>query len=347
MQQFTQRRVFYSQYNFFMQGFSIIVCTYNPADEVFYRLLLALENLKPANVPSEIILVDNNSTVPLISKKEVRNFLKKKENRKLVYEKAKGLTNARIRGLKESTYEWLVFFDDDNEPAEDFLYRLQTLTEKYKNVGVWGPGQINVQLLSPSKLRLQAYARSFSQERNFKSTSYDNKPSWQLCYPYGTGLCIRKDAMQEYFYNVNSRQLTLSDRNSGKLSSGGDIQIVLSAVRKGFYAGTCSDLSVNHLIKHDKMQLTYLEKVSYHTNSCYLLAHKEVFPDSVSNLKYSNNRDILICFYYLVRTVFFAEKTEDFRLKLAAKFGQINAAYMCEYRRPPFLIRAYEKIINA
>ena len=60
-----------------MEGFSIIICTYNPKEKIFSKLLLALERLKKTDFDYEIILIDNNSQIPICNLNYVSQFLNK------------------------------------------------------------------------------------------------------------------------------------------------------------------------------------------------------------------------------------------------------------------------------
>ncbi|MEY4573241.1 MAG: hypothetical protein RLZ10_2525, partial [Bacteroidota bacterium] len=102
-------------------SFSIIICSYNPELNIFKRLLDAILNFNSRSPAHEIIIIDNNSQPSIQSNSVVQSFLLNKPNSRLIQEKIPGLTAARIAGISNSKYEWIIFFDDDNEPASDYL----------------------------------------------------------------------------------------------------------------------------------------------------------------------------------------------------------------------------------
>ena len=106
-----------------MFSFSIVICTYNPNVEIFKRVLNAISNFSTFSPKHEVIIVDNNSNPPVSNFDFVKDFINHLSDRRIIYENEPGLTNARIAGINQSSSEWIVFFDDDNEPDEDYRTR--------------------------------------------------------------------------------------------------------------------------------------------------------------------------------------------------------------------------------
>jgi glycosyltransferase involved in cell wall biosynthesis len=87
---------------------SVIICTHNRSD----FLKLALESLKKQSVLDfEIIIIDNNSTdaTKLISEQ----YILGDKRIKYVFESKVGLSNARNRGIGESSGSYIAYVDDD------------------------------------------------------------------------------------------------------------------------------------------------------------------------------------------------------------------------------------------
>ena len=107
--------------NFSLTNFSIIICAHNPNDETFIRLLKAINFFDSLKLEFEVIIVDNNSKPSLSSFDCIGKFVNQQKNAFVINESTPGLTAARMCGIKKAKYEWLVFFDDDNEPCLDYL----------------------------------------------------------------------------------------------------------------------------------------------------------------------------------------------------------------------------------
>ena len=124
---------------------SIIICSYNPENEIFKRVLAAVSGLSIVQLQCELVLVDNGSPDSIFLKypseiESIRFPVKK------IIEVKSGLTNARIAGFNASEGEILIFFDDDNEPHPDYIQKTNYAFAAFPNVGVFGPGNISVEI---------------------------------------------------------------------------------------------------------------------------------------------------------------------------------------------------------
>jgi glycosyltransferase involved in cell wall biosynthesis len=325
---------------------SIVVCTYNPSDVVFNRLVSALINLDKSNLEYEVILIDNNSIVPLTSRKYIRNLLHSDLNVLLHVETKPGLTAARIAGIKRSKFEWIIFFDDDNEPQFDYLIRVNDTVCKHHNVAAWGPGTVKVNFLHDVDCWIEN-KRHYFQETNCDKTEFRCvKPLWQDCYPYGTGLIIRKDVALEYVKRVELGRYTLTDRNGRSLSSGGDLQLVLTAIELGHSAGKIANLKLNHNIAKEKTSISYLMRMTYGTNSAYIKALNQVFIDNQILSREIGNYEIFLTIYSLFRIHWCRLNWRDFFLLISSKMGEVNSRFTAIGNRKPLLLFLFEKIIK-
>jgi glycosyltransferase involved in cell wall biosynthesis len=326
-------------------NFSIVVCTYNPNIEIFNRLLdsvFAFSSLSPLH---EVIIVDNNSMPSLINNLVIEEFLLKKKNSRLIREEIPGLTSARLTGIKAAKYEWIIFFDDDNEPNAEYLINAAYSISLYPDVGIWGPGNVNVHFLGIKNQWVHLHKNLF-QERNEDVIRYGNKTSWQEYYPYGTGLIGRKEILESYVFNVENNIYTLSDRKGKSLSSGGDVQIVYTAIKNGFSVGVNPSIKLNHLIDSSKAKLSYLRSQQYYTATASILAYNQVFTHNLIVLKKIRNRDVLLRVYTLSRIYWLNLDRRSFQLLLASKIGELNAMSYASGQKKPILLRLYESIIN-
>lgn len=259
--------------------YSVIICSYNPDPRLIERCLNAVASLNADYLNIEIILVDNNCTVPLENTSLVKEMKVKMNNLNVIEERKQGLTSARISGIKRAKGEVIIFFDDDNEPEVNYLQELHRLNRQYEHVAIWGPGNVWVDFVDGIESNIEEYARGVFQERHNKHVTYSNTREWQNCYPFGTGMCVRATYLSEYAELVNGGMLTLSDRKGNQLSSGGDVQIVLTYLKKGLGVGVSPGLKLNHIIPAKRANYDYIARLLYGVFIESTITTGQVFPE--------------------------------------------------------------------
>ncbi len=329
-------------------SFSIITCAYNPSPAIFARLLHAVAGIDAqAGRPEfELIIVDNNSSPALSEIDFVRDFVAGHGHLKVIQESKPGLTHARIAGVKAARYDWIVFFDDDNEPAADYLNQAAALIDRYPKCGVWGPGRISVEFVgSVSEFALTH--RELFQERSIETTTIDNVRWGQTAYPIGTGMTVRRDILQFYIEQTESGIYTMTDRIGKSLISGGDIQILLTGIKLGWYAGTSPDLKMNHLIKQEKTVYKKMLQLVYMTSTSAVKLFNEVFPDDPHEVSRISNRRVLEVLYTQMRLHLFKSSLQEAGFQTARKMGELNAQVLAgKSLKQPLALKAFEKLIT-
>jgi len=328
---------------------SIVVCTYNPDLKIFKRLISSLaEMVPPTHSLFEIILVDNNSRIPIANIDFVKAFMSSRDNIHIVVERRPGLTSARLAGAEKANGEWLVYFDDDNEPGRYYLQELEKLIRQHENVGTWGPGNVAVEYVGDNVHPWFNENKYLFQERQSDKVKFDREETWLECYPYGTGLCIKKEIVFAYRQNIASGNYTLTDRIGKKLVSGGDTQLVFHAIKMGYAAGTSPALQLKHLISDRKLKFKYSLRQVYMTASCYVRAFNEIkFDSGAIDLQFPSNKDILKTTYTTFRVHTGKKSMRDVLVLLYDRLGQINARYFAaNVEKRPLFLNLMERLIN-
>ena len=121
------------------KGISIVICTYNGVKRLQPTLEAIFSLTIPPGLQWELIIVDNASTdntsdfcKALVEQHHFHN------NTRIVFESNPGCNNARLRGLQETKYEWLLFCDDDNHLFPDYLEKGWSILEHNPKIGVLG-----------------------------------------------------------------------------------------------------------------------------------------------------------------------------------------------------------------
>lgn len=264
--------------------YSIIICTYNPDREVFRRCLRAVAGLDRTGLSTETIVVDNNSS-PALDEGGLHTAAGVGiPGLRLLREPQPGVVRARITAIRASRGKTIIYIDDDNEPESDYLQALRALEPQFPQVGAWGPGHVTVEYTDGIDPTLESMATQFFQERHETTTRFDNKLEWQDCYPFGTGMCIRREILLRYLEMADAGSVTMEGRTARKLTSGEDTQMVLVGLRDGHAAGVSPVLRLRHLIPARKAQTAYLKRLVYGTSICYETCLLQVFPEREAGL---------------------------------------------------------------
>ena len=232
-------------------GLSIVICTHNGKN----RLALVLEHINllhiPDNLSWEVLVVDNASTDDTSAWVSHSNSTDNwKFQISLVQETTPGLNIARLTGARQAKYDWLLFCDDDNFLDSSYVTFWFEVIRTYQNLGaVGGRGIAVINDMIPDWFN--NYAHSYAVGPQFKKTGFV-KHGGAL---YGAGLFVLKTPILNI---VNGGfKMVMSDRESGKLTSGGDLEwcylIQLSGLNL-YYDGR---MIFNHKINAKRLNWKY------------------------------------------------------------------------------------------
>lgn len=237
---------------------SVIVCSRNPDPGRLALLWAALAGQTGRTGPLELVVVDNGSEPPL----RADGLLASEPwTVRVVREERVGLTPARLRGIRESTGDVLVFFDDDNEPDPAYAAEVLSVFEADPKLGVAGgridgvfekaPPRWAVPYLGWLAIRpnVRAEVRTVAGER------------WESL-PCGAGLCVRADVAREYarLTEGDPRRLDF-DRRGDVLSGSGDTDMALTALGMGYEARLTPRLRLRHHIPAGRLTAEYVERL--------------------------------------------------------------------------------------
>lgn len=265
--------------------YSLVICTYNPDERILKRCLEAVSRLDTTGIATEVILVDNNSNVPLQQQSYVKAFKGKIPGMHLLLVQEQGVNFARMAAIEKAAGNYIVYFDYDNEPESDYLQELKKLNEQFPRVAAWGPGNVKVDFIDGVDASIRQFASAAFQQREEQTIRTASESSWQSCYPFGTGLCTLAPLLKEFVLLAREGRFTASGRKGNKLSSGEDTQMVLHCISKGYAAGVAPSLKLTHIIPQQRANNKYLQRLLYGTFMCYETCLLQVFPEQKKSLE--------------------------------------------------------------
>jgi glycosyltransferase involved in cell wall biosynthesis len=321
---------------------SVIVCTYNPEYEVLNRCISALINQDVEGLSSEIIVVDNNSTLDIAELDFIQHAQTISKKFCVISEKKPGLTYARICGVNASSGDILVFIDDDNEPDSNYLKNAYQLGIEHPALGAWGAGQITVEFLNKRTNWIDTFKTIF-QEVNLPHLDMSSRPDWSGQLPVGTGLVCRKKAITQFLTFLSSQKSVVADRTGTSLSSAGDTQMVLYIQQVGHLIARSPLLKINHLISSRKQTIHYLKNVEYGCANSYDSARLSISPDLKEKLTDELPRGKVLIKWVVKLFITLPPVNRHKKIALAKEFGHIMSKYNAIKEQPP---RWFNTLLN-
>ncbi len=232
-----------------------------------------LASLRGQTLPAEqweFLLVDNASTQPLAETWDISWHSCGRHIR----EDELGLTPARLRGIQESSGELLIFVDDDNLLAPDFLDQAGAISAQCPVLGVFGAGILKPEFEVQPAVKLRPHLHLLAL-RSAPSALWSNNAQDAQCKPWGAGLCVTRRMANFYRQFVADLGITaVLDRRGDRLFSGGDDFFSRVAAELGLGFGVFPELRITHLISGGRLNERYLLRLIHdHALSHGVLAY--------------------------------------------------------------------------
>ena len=237
-------------------GISVVICCHDSAARIGACLQHLGRQQLPPTLPWEILIVDNASRDDTAG--EARRCWEKLATTtplRITAEPQLGLHHARRRGLREARHELIVFVDDDNWLAPDFLATASTLMQSKPEVGACGGrGLAQFETAEPAWFhRFQsAYAVGPQQ-----AESGEIDPS--RGYLFGAGLCLRRSlalCMADHGFALHN-----AGRTGSLLGAGDDAELCLAIRLAGWRLWYDARLVFRHLIPAPRLETDYLKRL--------------------------------------------------------------------------------------
>jgi glycosyltransferase involved in cell wall biosynthesis len=237
-----------------MLRISVIICSLNPRADYFRRVLECLEAQSLPKHEWELLVVDNASDRRLSDSWD----LSWHPHHVHIREEELGLTPARLRGIKEANGDLLVFIDDDNLVAPDYLERVVELERGYPHLKVFGAGTLEPEFESEPRPEVRPLLTMLGL-RTVPRGLWTNNPKDSQCLPWGAGLCVTRSIATAYVTLVERLRIGhVLDRRGLRLFSGGDDLFSWVSARAGWGFGIFPNLRITHLVRSSRVNEPYL-----------------------------------------------------------------------------------------
>lgn len=236
---------------------SVVICCYNSEA----RIRATLESLVAQDIPEticwEVILVDNNCTDRTVEVAHAVWSLERVPLR-VVEESTPGLSSARDCGVGHSDGRYVLFCDDDNWLAPDYLRLAHEYLNKhpdYAAIGGWGD------VVSDPDVDIPEWFEQFETKYACGKTGREGDVDNLV----GAGMFIRKDALDDL--RSSAFKSLLSDRKGTALSSGGDLELSLALRIRGWKLYFSEAMYFKHYMPVGRLTEEYLLRMS-HGHGC-------------------------------------------------------------------------------
>ncbi len=248
---------------------SVVLCTYNPRRQILEHTLRGLREQSLDQARWELIIVDNASSE---NEKPTEELLHGIRNATIIHEAKPGLTNARLCGIRSAKGLILVFVDDDNVLASNYLQVAFELAQKNPAWGAFGGKVIGVfekplpQTLRPFEGYLACRNLPIDEfiltKQHLTKTHFGSVAKY---LPLGAGLVLVKPAIQQILRVLEQRsQIVFSDRiGKDSLACGADYEMSLILLTTDWNVAYTNQLSLDHLIASFRTSEDYLAKLVF------------------------------------------------------------------------------------
>jgi glycosyltransferase involved in cell wall biosynthesis len=279
---------------FFGKGMiSVIICTHNPRPQFLLSVLKALKSQTLAHDNWELLIIDNASEEAVSSRFDLSWHPRGKHCR----ENELGLVHARRKGFLAARGDTIVFVDDDNVLAADYLEEAARLFAQNPGLGCVS-GDIKADYESTPPRWFTPEFESWLAVRKITRDHIAN--FWHpKAEPVGAGMVVRRSVLAKIneLHGVSDAGPVL-DRCGDGLLGGQDVEIAYAALDLGYSIGQVARLRMTHLIPSHRVSERYLFKL--YRSLCAsgrLISAKRAKATRVSHIWRESAKDLLRVFF--------------------------------------------------
>lgn len=243
-------------------GVSVVICCHNSENKI--RAVLEHLQNQIVKAPWEVILVDNASRDhTAVTAAEVWRRRPITQLR-ILTESRLGLVHARKAALREASYSFIAFLDDDNWPMPDWVQTVFELFASDPEIGV--VGGLNLASLAGTAPEwfpryLQRYEAKFTNCFAIgPQAASEGDVSATRGHVWGAGLCIRKEAWDEL--TARNFPALCTGIKGRRFSRGEDTEVCLALRILGWKIWYSPKLVLTHRLEMTRVQWAHVRRLS-------------------------------------------------------------------------------------
>lgn len=254
----------------------VCVFTHNPRRDVFQIVVEAIGRQTCARERFHTWIVDNASAPP-ITDAELKPLARGGVRHTILREDRLGLLFGRFRAIEATSCEWVVFVDDDNELAPDYLEHAAAVASANPHFGAFGGKLLLPDSLKPAVPKwieplLPYLAVHDHGDERFSACL----PHWDKCQPAGAGAVVRRSVLLRFANRLQqiSKDIQLGRRGKKGLASCEDGVLMRGCHPLGLHCAYEPSLRLNHHIHPGRLNFRYLFRLFYHYGRSHVVLER-------------------------------------------------------------------------
>ena len=239
-----------------LPSISVVLCCYNSAERLPETLRHLSEQRVPAGLTWEILVIDNASTDDTPQLVQEFSTQHSQLSVRLIHEPQLGAGHARQRGMSEAAHKVILFVDDDNWLASDYLAILaETLRDHQEISGLGGTSSAFCE--GPEPPWLARYQGWYALTR----TPADRELLREETFLWTAGAAFRRSALDRA--NALGLPLLVSGRRGNSLEAGEDDELCHLVRLAGGKLYRHSGMHFTHYLPARRLTWDYLGRLFY------------------------------------------------------------------------------------
>jgi glycosyltransferase involved in cell wall biosynthesis len=283
-----------------MKDISVVVCCHNSEHRIAETIRhIALQEVSD-EVEWEVIVVNNASadnTSTMANSAWQKYYQGSSARFRVINESQAGLAHARSAGIINAEADIVIFCDDDNHLAQDYLVQALLILSKYPDVGIIG-GWAKPKFSMEAEPWLEDLYPALAIGPQASSEGF-------VSWVYGAGMVVKKKIFQDF--KSRNIELVLSDRVGLKQTSGGDCEICQLAGYLSYKIYYSPKLQLFHAIGSHRLSQKSFIKANY--RNVYPIVYLYLLQSLIANRAASVNwlyvsfwrKSVANVFYFIPR----------------------------------------------
>lgn len=272
---------------------AVCICTYNPPAARWRIVVDALVRQSAPREAFHVVIVDNGSN-PALGAERIEPLLAAGIGARIVVEPQAGLSRARLKAIAETDDDYILFVDDDNELAPDYIENAIAFARAHPQIGAFGG-----KLILPRELQPAEWVTPFLPSLGIRD--YGDEPiinvdqdSWGEWEPAGAGAVVHRSLLDRYVRWSQESPDFFKLGRSGRwgLASCDDSLMMRAAPRVGLGSAYVPTLSLRHHLNPKRFRFVYLMRLHYGYGQSFVRLDRILYGDIPTPNEYSRPRRV-------------------------------------------------------